>query len=83
VQTHFYLGSPLIFARVTKSDTSTVLNSPAYMLLYCKKRLDYKPHATPSYVLARENEARREEEREREKEAAKVKELDDALLGLI
>jgi ubiquitin carboxyl-terminal hydrolase 22/27/51 len=53
------------------------------MLFYCKKRLDYKPHATPSYVLARENEARREEEREREKEAAKVKELDDALLGLI
>jgi ubiquitin carboxyl-terminal hydrolase 22/27/51 len=59
-----------------------MLTSPAYMLFYCKKHLDYRPHSTPSYILTRENEAKREEEREREKEAARVKELDDALLEI-
>jgi ubiquitin carboxyl-terminal hydrolase 22/27/51 len=60
-----------------------MLSSQAYMLFYCKQRLDYRPHATPSYVLARESEARREEEREREKEASRSREIDDALLGLV
>ena len=34
------------------------------MAFYVKRRLDYKPHITPSYVLTREIEAVRERERE-------------------
>lgn len=69
--------------RVTKANMAQVLNSQAYMLYYCKTYLEYRPHATPSYVLAREHEARREEERQREKEAAYTKEVDDALLEIL
>jgi ubiquitin carboxyl-terminal hydrolase 22/27/51 len=39
------------------------------MAFYVKRRLDYKPHITPSYVLTRESEA----VREREAMAAKAK----------
>jgi ubiquitin carboxyl-terminal hydrolase 22/27/51 len=69
--------------RVTKANMAQVLNSQAYMLFYCKTYLEYRPHATPSYVLAREHEARREEERQREKEAAQSKEVDEALLEIL
>ncbi len=36
--------------------------APIYMAFYVKRRLDYKPHITPSYVLTRESEAVRERE---------------------
>lgn len=39
-------------------------SAPIYMAFYVKRRLDYKPHITPSYVLTREIEAVRERERE-------------------
>ena len=51
------------------------------MCFYVKKHLDYKPYRTPSYKVTREAEAVKEKEREREKEAARMKEVDDALLA--
>jgi ubiquitin carboxyl-terminal hydrolase 22/27/51 len=38
---------------------------------------------TPSYVLTRETAAVREREMEREKEAARMKEVEDALLATV
>ena len=38
---------------------------------------------TPTYVRAREAEAARERELEKEKEAARMKELEDALLATV
>ena len=49
------------------------------MCFYVKRHLDYKPWSTPSYVKAREAEAVKEKERER----ARMKEVEDALLGTI
>lgn len=68
--------------RVTASSLGDCLQSNAYMCFYVKRRLEYKPHARPTYVLIRETEAVREKE-ERDKEAAKIKEIDDALLAVI
>lgn len=52
------------------------------MCFYVKRHLDYKPHVTPTYI-----EAARELEREKlekEKEAAaRMKEVEDDLLGTI
>ncbi|THH11391.1 hypothetical protein EW146_g8064 [Bondarzewia mesenterica] len=64
--------------KVTPSTLPAVLSAPApiYMAFYVKRRLDYKPYMTPSYVLTRETEAVREREREREKEREKEKELE-------
>jgi ubiquitin carboxyl-terminal hydrolase 22/27/51 len=53
------------------------------MCFYVKRHLDYKPYMTPTYVLARENEAVREKELEQEKERARIKEVDDALLATV
>jgi hypothetical protein len=44
-------------------------SAPIFVTFYVKRRSDYKPHITPSYVLTRENGA----VREREALAAKVK----------
>ncbi|KAF5379838.1 hypothetical protein D9615_005767 [Tricholomella constricta] len=69
--------------KVTPSNLGACLNSPAYMCFYVKRHLDYKPHMTPTYVLARETEAVREKEMEKEKEAARMKEVEDALLATV
>ncbi|KAF8193361.1 hypothetical protein BJ912DRAFT_960846 [Pholiota molesta] len=69
--------------KVTASSLGACLNSAAYMCFYVKRHLDYKPNMTPSYVLARENEALREKELEKEKEAARMKELEDDLLSTL
>ncbi|KAG5636226.1 hypothetical protein H0H81_008733 [Sphagnurus paluster] len=69
--------------KVIPSNLGACLNSAAYMCFYVKRHLDYKPHMTPTYILARETEAVREKELEREKEAARMKEVDDDLLGMI
>lgn len=72
--------------RVTHSTLSACLISQAYMCFYVKKHLDYKPYVTPSYVVTREQEAVKEREKEREKEAkeaARMKEVEDALLAAI
>lgn len=69
--------------KVTNSNLGACLNSPAYMCFYVKRHLDYKPYMTPTYVLARENEAVREKELEQEKERARIKEVDDALLATV
>lgn len=55
------------FHRVYPSTLPNVLNPPApvYMAFYVKRRLDYKPDMTPTYILARETEAQKERERER------------------
>ncbi|KAI0250551.1 hypothetical protein BJV78DRAFT_1218500 [Lactifluus subvellereus] len=37
-------------------------SAPVYMTFYVKRRLDYKPFITPTYILARESEAVRERE---------------------
>ncbi|KAH9991013.1 hypothetical protein BJV77DRAFT_1009515 [Russula vinacea] len=52
--------------KVTPATLAGVLgaSAPIYMAFYVKRRLDYKPHITPSYVLTREIEAVRERERE-------------------
>ncbi|KAI0705790.1 cysteine proteinase [Cerioporus squamosus] len=69
--------------KVTHSTLSACLNSQAYMCFYVKKHIDYKPYVTPSYVVTREQEAVKEKEREREREAARQKEVDDAILGVL
>ena len=56
------------------------------MCFYVKRQLGYKPYSTPSYVKAREKEAVKEREREREKEAkeaARMREVEDALLATV
>ncbi|KAG5641869.1 hypothetical protein DXG03_004093 [Asterophora parasitica] len=69
--------------KVTPSNLGACLNSAAYMCFYVKRHLDYKPYTIPTYVLARETEAVKEKEKEREKEAARMKELEDALLATV
>ena len=56
------------------------------MCFYVKKRLEYKPYVTPTYVKAREIEAAKEKEKEKEKEREKEKrtqEVDAELLALL
>ena len=53
------------------------------MCFYAKRHLEYKPYTRPTYVLARETEAVREREKERELEAARMKEVEDALLATV
>jgi len=53
------------------------------MCFYVKRHLDYKPNIKPSYVQAHEAEAVREKELEREREAARIKDVDDALLAIV
>lgn len=78
--------------KVTPASLSSVLgaSAPIYMAFYVKRRLDYKPHTTPSYALARENAVVREREaqvqaqqaakaRERERE----REVEDELLATV
>ena len=78
--------------KVTPATLANVLgaSSPIYMAFYVKRRLDYKPHTTPSYALARENAVVREREaqaqaqqaakaRERERE----REVEDELLATV
>lgn len=73
--------------RVYPSTIQECLNSIAYMCFYVKRQLDYKPYQRPSYVLKRETEAvkarEREMEMEKEKEAARMKEVEDALLATV
>ncbi|PFH51097.1 hypothetical protein AMATHDRAFT_143422 [Amanita thiersii Skay4041] len=69
--------------KVTHTTLGACLKSAAYMCFYVKRHLDYKPHMTPSYVRAREAEAAKERELEKEKEAARIKELEDALLATV
>ena len=62
------------------------MSAQAYMCFYVKRHLDYKPWSTPSYVKAREAEAVKERAREREKEAkeaARMREVEDALLATV
>jgi len=78
--------------KVTPATLANVLgaSAPIYMAFYVKRRLDYKPHTTPSYALARENAVVREREaqaqaqqaakaRERERE----REVEDELLATV
>lgn len=60
------------------------------MAFYVKRRLDYKPHITPSYVLTRESEAVREREamaakarQEQEQARERDREVDNELLALV
>lgn len=53
------------------------------MLFYVKRHLDYKPYTRPSYIVTREVEAVKEKEKEREEEAARMKEVEDALLATV
>ncbi|KAI0784536.1 cysteine proteinase [Abortiporus biennis] len=72
--------------KVTHTTLGHCLKSQAYMCFYVKRHLDYKPYMTPSYVVAREAEAVKEKERELEKlekEAARMKEVEDALLATV
>lgn len=71
------------FFRITHSNLGACLASSAYMCFYIKRHLDYKPYMRPSYILARETEAVREKEKEKEKEAARMKEVEDALLATL
>jgi ubiquitin carboxyl-terminal hydrolase 22/27/51 len=72
---------------VTPTTLAGVLgaSTPIYMAFYVKRRLDYKPHITPSYaVLARESVVREREAmaakaRERERE----REVEDELLAIV
>ncbi|KAK2460172.1 hypothetical protein APHAL10511_007851 [Amanita phalloides] len=67
--------------KVTHTTLGACLKSPAYMCFYVKRHLDYK--VTPFYTRMREAEAARERELHKEKEAARMKELEDALLATI
>ena len=55
----------------------------AYMCFYVKRRLDYKTVAPPTYKIARDNEMVKEKEKEKQKEASRMREVEDALLGII
>uniref|UniRef100_A0A0W0F2P4 Ubiquitin carboxyl-terminal hydrolase n=1 Tax=Moniliophthora roreri TaxID=221103 RepID=A0A0W0F2P4_MONRR len=69
--------------KITHATLGECLKSSAYMCFYVKRHLEYKPHMTPAYVLTREAEAIREKEMEKEKEAARMKEVEDALLATV
>ena len=78
--------------KVTPATLAGVLgaSSPIYMAFYVKRRLDYKPHITPSYVLTRESEAVREREAlaakeraEREQAREREREVDNELLAMV
>ncbi|EDR13968.1 uncharacterized protein LACBIDRAFT_305245 [Laccaria bicolor S238N-H82] len=69
--------------KVTPSTLGACLASAAYMCFYVKRHLDYKPNIKPSYVQAHEAEAVREKELEREREAARIKDVEDALLATV
>lgn len=53
------------------------------MCFYVKKHLDYKPYVKPSYKVAREAEAVKEKQREKEEEAARMREVEAALLATV
>lgn len=64
--------------------------APIYMAFYVKRRLDYKPYITPSYVLTRESEAVREREAlaakaraEQEQAREREREVEDELLATV
>ena len=69
------------------SSLGACLESSAYMCFYVKRRLEYKPHTRPTYVIARETEAMKEKQlekaKEKEKEKEKNREIEDALLAVI
>ncbi|KAG1830548.1 hypothetical protein EV424DRAFT_1578450, partial [Suillus variegatus] len=69
--------------KVTPSTLSDCLASNAYMCFYVKRHLDYKPYVKPTYLVAREKDIVREQAMEREKEAARMKEVDDALIAMV
>ncbi|KAG2145323.1 uncharacterized protein EDB93DRAFT_1241168 [Suillus bovinus] len=69
--------------KVTPSTLSECLASNAYMCFYVKRHLDYKPYVKPTYLVAREKDIVREQAMEREKEAARMKEVDDALMAMV
>lgn len=69
--------------KVAVSSLGACLSSVAYMCFYVKRNLDYKPHVTPSYVKSREQEAIREREQENLTLAARMKEVEDALLATV
>ncbi|EJD06815.1 cysteine proteinase [Fomitiporia mediterranea MF3/22] len=69
--------------KVAHSSLSDVLKSTVYMCFYVKRHLDYKPFTLPTYKIARENEAVKEREKEKEKEASRLREVEEALLGMI
>jgi ubiquitin carboxyl-terminal hydrolase 22/27/51 len=73
--------------KVTPATLVELLETSAqiYMALYVKRRLDYKPHITPSYVLTRESEALRERNALAaktcaEQAQARAREVEDELL---
>lgn len=76
--------------KVTPATLASVLgaSAPIYMAFYVKRRLDYKPHTTPSYALARENAVVREREAQAQAQAAKARErerereVEDELLAM-
>ncbi len=67
---------------VTPSTLEAALNSNAYMCFYVKRHLNYRPFAVPSYKVTRETEAVKEKEKKEQQEAARMKEVEDALLAL-
>ncbi|KAI0272101.1 hypothetical protein BGY98DRAFT_1002523 [Russula aff. rugulosa BPL654] len=78
--------------KVTPATLANVLgaSAPIYMAFYVKRRLDYKPHITPSYVLTRESEAVREREAlaakakaEQEQAMEREREVDNELLAMV
>jgi ubiquitin carboxyl-terminal hydrolase 22/27/51 len=69
--------------RVTHATLAQTLAAEPYMAFYAARRLAYAPYQTPSYIRAREVEAKREEQREREKEARRAREVDDALMAIM
>ncbi|KAG6918424.1 hypothetical protein DXG01_014603 [Tephrocybe rancida] len=68
--------------KVTPTSLGACLSSPAYMCFYVKRYLDFRVETRPTYVLARETEAVKEKEKEK-KEAARMKEVEDALLATV
>ncbi|KAH9958065.1 hypothetical protein BC827DRAFT_1222024 [Russula dissimulans] len=78
--------------KVTPATLAGVLraSAPIYMVFYVKRRLDYKPHTTPSYILTRESEAVREREAlaakaraEQEQAREREREVEDELLATV
>ena len=53
------------------------------MCFYVKRYLNYRPFAVPTYKVARETEAVKEKEKKEQQEAARMKEVEDALLAVI
>ncbi|KAH7911361.1 hypothetical protein BJ138DRAFT_1135452 [Hygrophoropsis aurantiaca] len=69
--------------KVTPSTLGACLSSRAYMCFYVKRHLDYKPYMKPSYRLTRESDIVKEQALEKQKEAARMKEVDDALMAMV